>query len=144
MALPSLTAWFLSPRLIAFTLDGRESLPALAAYQPAVPRPPELTASAEDITRGADVYEVAAYGLCHGSVGVGRRPYTSVPDLRYMTPETHKDFKNIVLRGYRRPTGMIPYDGLLDDADIDAIHAFLISRQWELYQQQQHKTQAKE
>ena len=131
-------------RLIAFTLDGRETLPALVLHQPAVPRPPELTASAEDITRGAETYEVAACGVCHGSTGVGSRPHTSVPDLRYMTPETHKDFRNIVLRGYRRPTGMIPYDGILEDADIDTIHAYLISRQWELYQQRQNKTQTKE
>ena len=130
-------------RLIAFTLEGRHSLPVLVLHQAAVPKPPELTASAEDIRRGAEIYEVAACSVCHASVAVGRRPHTSVPDLRYMTPETHKDFKNIVLRGYRRPMGMIPYDGILDDADVDVLHAFLISRQWELYQQQQNNAQIK-
>ncbi|MDE0283435.1 MAG: PQQ-dependent dehydrogenase, methanol/ethanol family [Gammaproteobacteria bacterium] len=130
-------------RLVAFTLDGRDSLPAPVLHQAEVPRPPELTASAEDIRRGAEIYEVAACSVCHASVAVGRRPLTSVPDLRYMTPETHKDFRNIVLRGYRRPTGMISYDGLLDEADVDVLHAFLISRQWELYQQQ-NNTHTKE
>ena len=123
-------------RLIAFTLAGRETLPELELHQQTVPRPPALTATAEDIRRGAEIYEVAACGVCHGSVAVGRRPHTSVPDLRYMTGETHEDFRNIVLRGYRAPMGMIPYDGVLRDEDVDDLHAFIISRQWELYQQQ--------
>jgi PQQ-dependent dehydrogenase (methanol/ethanol family) len=123
-------------RLIAFTLDGKETLPELELHPHIVPDPPALTATAEDISRGAEIYEVAACGVCHGSTAVGRRPHASVPDLRYMNKETHNDFKNIVLRGYRSPMGMVAYDGILQDEDVDDLHAFIISRQWELYQQQ--------
>ena len=76
--------------------------------------------------------------MCHGSVGVGRRPYraTSVPDLRYMTMDTHKNFKNIVLKGYKKPNGMLPFEGIISDEDVEAVHAFLVDWQWKLYKEQ--------
>ncbi len=120
-------------RLIAYSLQGNKQLPKPVRYDPDVPLPPSLTATKETIERGAALFEIAACGLCHGSVGVGRRPYTSVPDLRYMRPETHAQFKDIVLRGTRKSMGMLSFEGIVSEDDIDAIHAYVVDRQWELY-----------
>jgi quinohemoprotein ethanol dehydrogenase len=52
------------------------------------------------------------------------------PDLRYMSTETHKAFKDIVLYGARAKNGMAPFADLLKPEDADAIHAYLIDRAW--------------
>ena len=124
-------------RLVAFSLDGKQQLPELELYDPPVPEPPKQTASKETIKTGMQVFEIAACGLCHGSLTIGRRPYSSVPDLRYLTADKHKQFKNIVLKGFRRPQGMLPYEGIISEEDAEAIHAFIIERQWELYRSKQ-------
>lgn len=120
-------------RLMAFRLGASNSLPAMSTRQLEIPRPPEQKAPAEVIARGAGVFEVAACGLCHGSTGVARRRNSSVPDLRLMSAVTHKNFKNIVLKGYRSPMGMISYEGILTEEDVDAVYAFIVDRQWQLY-----------
>ena len=121
-------------RLIAFTLDGKSALPEPVLTPREVPEPPESTASAEAIVRGAEIYEVGVCGSCHGSVGIGHRPpYSSIPDLRYMTRETHDQFKDIVLKGVLKENGMLSFEGTLGEEHIEDLHAFLIDRQRQLY-----------
>ena len=121
-------------RLIAFTLDGNSELPEPVLTPREVPEPPESTASAEAIMRGAEIYEVGVCGSCHGSVGIGQRPpYSSIPDLRYMTRETHDQFKDIVLKGVLKDNGMLSFEGTLGEEHIEDLHAFLIDRQRQLY-----------
>jgi quinohemoprotein ethanol dehydrogenase len=50
------------------------------------------------------------------------------PDLRYLSPETHADFPDIVLYGARAHQGMPPFAGALTADDVDAIHAYLIDK----------------
>jgi quinohemoprotein ethanol dehydrogenase len=56
-----------------------------------------------------------------------------VPDLRYMSAQTHAEFEAIVLGGLRHERGMVGFASVmgqpvLDADDIRAIHWYLIGR----------------
>ena len=53
-----------------------------------------------------------------------------------MTPETHGQFNDIVLGGVRVKLGMASFKDLLSQKDVDDIHAYLIARANEDYQDQ--------
>ena len=61
-----------------------------------IPEPPPLTASAEDVARGRILFGDLC-GYCHMPSVFGRRG--NVPDLRYMSAETHAQWPAIVLGG---------------------------------------------
>ena len=86
--------------------------------------PPPQTASKEVIAKGAALY-AGNCRLCHGLNVVSGG---MTPDLRYMTPETHKQFKQIVLYGARAKQGMAPFADMFSEQDADAIHAYIIDR----------------
>ena len=50
-----------------------------------------------------------------------------------MTPATHSIFNQIVLKGLLRPLGMPQWDDVLNEAQADAIHGYLISIAWDAY-----------
>jgi len=58
------------------------------------------------------------------------------PDLRKLPPEVHAEFKNIVLKGDFAPLGMERFDDILSEADVDAIHAYLVDQAWQGYKAQ--------
>jgi quinohemoprotein ethanol dehydrogenase len=125
-------------RLIAFTLNGKQSLPEVSTSTMSVPEPPKQTGSKEMIAEGEQLYEVAACGVCHGSTAVGQRSISSsIPDLRYMRKNQHTNFKDTVIKGYRRQMGMLPFDQIINNEQVEAIHAFLIDRQSRLYEAEQ-------
>lgn len=119
-------------RIIAFKLGGGPvPIPApLPPIQP-IPQPPPLTASAETVKQGQTLF-TAHCASCHANA-----PHTLTPDLRRMSPETHDAFQQIVLGGVLKNAGMPPWDGILSPADVDAIHAYLISISWDAYKKQQ-------
>jgi len=86
--------------------------------------PPAQTASKEVIERGAGLYR-ATCRLCHGLDAVSGG---MTPDLRYMSVETHKDFRDTVLYGKRAKEGMAPFADMYTAQDVDAIHAYVIDR----------------
>jgi len=57
----------------------------------------------------------------------------AIPDLRFMAPLAHREFKDIVLRGIRSAKGMQSFADIVSDADADAIHAYLVARAREDY-----------
>ena len=118
-------------RIIAFKLGGGPvPIPApLPPIQP-IPQPPPLTASAETVKQGQTLF-AARCASCHANA-----PHTLTPDLRRMSPETHNAFQQIVLGGVLKNAGMPPWDGILSPADVDAIHAYLISISWDAYKKQ--------
>lgn len=119
-------------RIIAFKLGGGPAPlpPLLPPIQP-IPQPPPLTASAETVKQGGQLF-AAHCSSCHANA-----PHTLTPDLRRMSPETHDAFQKIVLDGLLQNAGMPPWDGILSSADVDAIHAYLISISWDAYKKQQ-------
>ena len=109
-------------RLLAFKLGGTAQLPPVPVRT--LPTPPAQTAPTETIAHGEQLYSQTCR-LCHGAAAVTGG---MTPDLRYMSPETHKAFKDIVLYGARAKDGMAPFADVLKEPDVDAIHAYLIDR----------------
>jgi quinohemoprotein ethanol dehydrogenase len=108
-------------RLLVFKLGGTRQLPPLAAAAP-VPEPPPLLASEETVRRGAELFG-SNCAVCHGQLAVG-----GVKDLRFMDAKTHASFADIVLKGTRADRGMASFAKVLSGEDVEAIHAYVISR----------------
>lgn len=127
-------------RLIAFSLQGKKTLPDERVDDETVPRPPFKVQDQKLVAKGRELYEENACGICHGSVAVGRRPIgSSVRDLRYMDAETHKNFYKIVLDGLYKELGMMPHKEILSIDQAKAIHHFIVDSQWKLYSNQNTK-----
>jgi mono/diheme cytochrome c family protein len=87
--------------------------------------PPELTATEEEIGRGAPLYEDIC-GSCHGAgvVGVGL-----LPDLR-RSPYLHdaQAWTQVVVGGALEPNGMASFADVLSEDDARAILAYVTMR----------------
>jgi quinohemoprotein ethanol dehydrogenase len=59
------------------------------------------------------------------------------PDLRKLPPEFHNAFKDVVLGGILAPGGIESFSDILTEADVDAIHAYLIDQAWQGYNEQE-------
>jgi quinohemoprotein ethanol dehydrogenase len=122
-------------RIIAFKLGGGEvPKPPARSHEP-FPKPPENTASAAEIEHG-EIKFIEQCSRCH-VFGL-----SVTPDLGKMPPELHAVFKNIVLKGALAPAGMESFDDILSEADVDAIHAYVIDQAWNGYNEQE-KSKAK-
>ena len=110
-----------SARLLVFKLGGKRRLPPLPPAAP-IPDPPPLRANEDTVRRGAVVFANTC-AQCHGQLAVG-----GVKDLRQMTPEIHATFNDIVLKGLRVEKGMASFANLLSPEDVEAVHAYVISR----------------
>ena len=51
-----------------------------------------------------------------------------IPDLRFMSAETHSEFNAIVLGGARSDRGMVGFADQVSAEEAAAIHDFVISR----------------
>jgi quinohemoprotein ethanol dehydrogenase len=132
-------------RLLAFKLGGKVQFPVPSIEVPPVPQPPKQTASASTIHRGEVLYGKFVCDGCHspGTDGSGGWVLNgAVPDLRYMPPEAHRDWYDVVLGGSHWDKGM---PGFADPPkfafphvkmtvqDADAIHAYVIAQAWKAY-----------
>jgi quinohemoprotein ethanol dehydrogenase len=110
-------------RLLVFSLDGDLELPEPKA--PArVLDPPPLVADAATVARGRSLF--AGYCMvCHGDGAVGGGV---IPDLRYMSAQTHAEFDAIVVGGLRHERGMAGFGDRITPQDSQAIRAYLIER----------------
>jgi len=54
-----------------------------------------------------------------------------------LPPEFHDAFKDVVLGGILAPGGMESFSDILTEADVDAIHAYLIDQAWQGYNEQE-------
>lgn len=110
-------------RIVAYSLDGDDSLPELQPL-PEPPAPPPHSASKEEVTEGKLLYHQYCT-RCHGDAGISAGV---IPDLRYLNSETHGQWDEIVLGGSRFSKGMPPFAEFLDKKHTDAIHAYVIKR----------------
>jgi quinohemoprotein ethanol dehydrogenase len=123
-------------RILVFKLDGGAvPMPALRPSEPFPPPPPSKASKAE-IDRG-ELEFVEQCSRCHVF-----SPNTT-PDLRKLTPELHATFKNIVLNGVFAARGMEKFSDVVSEADVDAIHAYLIDQQRQGYAAQQRAAGSK-
>ncbi|HMV48988.1 MAG TPA: c-type cytochrome, partial [Blastocatellia bacterium] len=114
-----------SGRLLTFALNGKGQLETFAAKAPKLPEALELTASAETVSRGGDLF--AQYcAVCHGIAALGGGGV--LPDLKYSAPATFNSYQKILLDGALLGEGMPSFKQSLTPADVDAIRAYVISQ----------------
>jgi quinohemoprotein ethanol dehydrogenase len=136
-------------RVLAFKLGGSVPFPTPHIQIPPVPEPPKQTASAATIRKGEALYGKFVCDGCHspGTDGSGAWVLNgAIPDLRYMPPEAHRDWYEIVMGGSHWDQGM---PGFADPPkfafphvrmtvqDADAIHAYVIAQAWKAYKGEQ-------
>lgn len=113
-------------RIVVFRLGGGAvKLPTPLAALEVAPEPPApLPGMTPDkISYGRGLF-YANCAICHSN------QHRSIsPDLRRMSEPTHEAFRQIVLKGVFLTYGMPRWDDLLSEADVDAIHGFLIEEQ---------------
>ena len=81
-----------------------------------------------EIKRGETLYGRNC-AFCHG---ISAKSNYIVPDLRYMSEQTHNEFTAIVLGGSKIHKGMIGFHETLEMQDVNDIHAYLKHQQSEL------------
>jgi quinohemoprotein ethanol dehydrogenase len=108
-------------RMLVFKLDGNAVLPVTAPR--AVPRPPPQTVSDETLAKGEAAYNKTCR-ICHGGSLISGG---MIPDLRFMSIQTHQQFEAIVLGGARADRGMASFADVVSADDVEAIHAYIIA-----------------
>ena len=93
-----------------------------------LPLSEEVNASPEEIKKGEELYGHNC-GTCHG---ISAKSNYIVPDLRYMSDQTHRDFVAIVLGGSRAHKGMAGFYETHSMEDVEAIHSYLKHQQQQL------------
>src|SRR5882724_547722 len=142
-------------RLYAFKLGAKTPFPYPKVEIPPVPKPPEQKVSEEIIRKGEKLYDTFVCDGCHSPGLDGSGAWVldgAVPDLRYMPPDAHRDWYQIVLGGSHWDKGMpgfadppkfaFPSDKMTV-ADADALHAYVIDGAWKAYKAEHEKTPPK-
>lgn len=88
----------------------------------------EAITDPEIIKKGEELYSHNC-AACHG---ISAKSNYVVPDLRYMSEQTHIDFAGIVLGGSRSHKGMVGFYETNSMEDAEAIHAYLDRQQQRL------------
>ena len=120
-------------RLLVFKLHGGKSIDEPEHWARPIPTPPEATASEAQIANGSELYHEACV-FCHGLAALGSG---ATADLRKMSPEIHRLFQDIVLRGVLEGNGMPNFSDRLSPGDVDDIQAYITSRAWQDYEVQE-------
>ena len=111
-------------RMLVFALDATGEITAPALLDRSIPEQPAITASAEEVQRGNELFHVncaPCHGLNAASVGV-------MPDLRLMSTASHDSFNAIVLDGVRAGLGMAGFADALTPEDAAMVHAYIVDR----------------
>ncbi|WP_232332828.1 PQQ-dependent dehydrogenase, methanol/ethanol family [Novosphingobium aquimarinum] len=111
-----------SPRLLVFRLGATEKLPPVETKDEGPYRPEPTKVDDATIARGETLFADHC-AACHGARARG-----GVKDLRMMSRETHAEFQDIVIGGSRREKGMASFADIISVPDAKAIHAYLIRR----------------
>ena len=114
-------------RVLTFKLGGKDTLPPPKMAITEQPPQPELTGDEDMVAEGRHLYN-AHCGMCHGPNALAG---TELPDLRYMTEQTHAMF-TAILAGAYADKGMPAVMDKLSAEDVQAIHQYLIKRAHDL------------
>jgi len=114
-------------RLLVFKLGNFGLTPPVADQSLAtiLPLSRPVDGDANTIQKGETIYGRNC-SFCHGA---SARSNHIVPDLRYMSEQTHNEFTAIVLAGSRTHKGMIGFYETLNLEDVEAVHAYLKHQQ---------------
>ena len=132
-AMPASNKWGNFGRLLVFKLNGGGSIEQPEHWARDIPEPPAIEMADAAIDHGMELYhEVCTF--CHGIAVIG---HSAVPDLRKMSEQTHRMFKEIVLEGVLADRGMSSFADRLSEKDVEDIYTFIIARSWQDYQAQE-------
>lgn len=111
-------------RILTFALGGTDTLRVPPFGHEGPPTVPEaIPISGASAEEGRLLYATYCFS-CHGvDANAG-----ALPDLRYATAETHRQFQDIVIGGARAPLGMPSFGDLLSSEQAEAIHVYIIER----------------
>jgi quinohemoprotein ethanol dehydrogenase len=110
-------------RIVAFKLGGGAvPLPAPHVRTGAIPEPPAVPTSPEKVSRGKELFNTFRCVNCHNAGQPGL-----LPNLFALTPEKHRLFKEIVHGGALKANGMASFADVLSEADVDAIHDYVVA-----------------
>ncbi|MFC4308521.1 PQQ-dependent dehydrogenase, methanol/ethanol family [Steroidobacter flavus] len=125
-------------RIVTFKIDGGPvPKPAEKEHVSSVPRPSvERFGSAADIETGNELLKRNC-ARCHANEGPG-----AIPDLRWMSAQTHQEFEDIVLKGVRASKGMGSFASLLTPAQAQQIRAAVVDSAWRAYESAQDLPQS--
>ena len=113
------------PRVLAFKLNGRDTLPAAPAPLQRQLNPPAETASAAVVAQGKAHYH-SYCNVCHGDSAVSSGV---LPDLRYSAALSNQaTWQSIVHDGVLQGNGMISFAQALTPQQIESIRAYVIHR----------------
>jgi quinohemoprotein ethanol dehydrogenase len=112
------------PRMLAFKLGGKASLPSAPELKPQILTPPRATASLATVKKGEELYQRYCGG-CHGDVAVSGGV---LPDLRYSGALANQHWLSIVRDGVLGLYGMVGFSKELSRQDAEAIRAYVIFR----------------
>lgn len=115
-------------RILTYKLGGKGSLPKPVLATQDLPELPPLSHDTAEITHGQTVFNNTC-GFCHGVNAVSGGV---IPDLRYMSAKTRKEFNNIVMNGSKAARGMPPYAGTLNENDVKAVYSYIVKRSYDL------------
>ena len=122
-------------RLVVFKLGGGE-----VPRRPEIPReenllkPPPVPRRGTDsqIAQGSKLY-IRNCAKCHSNID-GRG--SGIPDLRLMDDVAHAQFNDILLRGTLADKGMGDFSELLNEQQVESLHAYLIDWAWSHFEKQ--------
>ena len=109
-------------RIIAFKIGGAAPMPVSASRDMTVPPAPDIQYTQAQVAAGNKLYDKFC-GWCHGGFLMTSNLY---PDLRYLTPEKHAIFKEIVIDGAYLGLGMPRFDDALTPSDATNIQAYVL------------------
>jgi mono/diheme cytochrome c family protein len=110
--------------MLTYALGGSAEPPASDPFPAGPPEPPvPLTASAEQVEAGGDLYHHWC-AVCHG---IGAVAGGVIPDLRYANAETHERFEGIALGGLYQSRGMPSFAGRVTPDELEAIRGYVLS-----------------
>ena len=110
-------------RMLAFKLGAEGEIPPPTAPQVEIPEPPPLTASADEVAQGWELYSRHCV-WCHGLGPIGMVN----ADLRLMTAETHDLFQAIVRGGLYVDKGMDAFADVVSAEQAELIRQFIIAQ----------------
>ncbi|HEY2660751.1 MAG TPA: PQQ-dependent dehydrogenase, methanol/ethanol family [Caulobacteraceae bacterium] len=111
-------------RIVVYKLGGKATLQKPDLIRVEMPKPPVTSATPAVVAQGHSTFNRYCL-VCHGYNAIGGGV---IPDLRYSPLIADPaSFKDVVLGGSRKSSGMVSFAGSLKDADVEAIRAYVIT-----------------
>jgi quinohemoprotein ethanol dehydrogenase len=110
-------------RLLVFTLDGKQAVPA-ATQARATPQALPYNTDVSYLQKGSALYGAHCV-MCHGIAAIAGG---SISDLRYSTEGVLKMYPKIVLEGAYQPMGMPSFSNRMKEEDVEAIRNYILDR----------------